>query len=51
MPASKSEVTDTFSVMESRFANPGDVGHFLHYGGSGGTHELDHDFVIVDVET
>jgi DNA polymerase III epsilon subunit-like protein len=37
--------------MESRFANPGDVGHFLHYGGSGGTHELDHDFVIVDVET
>jgi len=37
--------------MESRFANPGDVGHFLHYGGSGGTHELDHDFVVVDVET
>ena len=37
--------------MESRFANPGDVGLFLHYGGSGGTHELDHDFVIVDVET
>jgi DNA polymerase-3 subunit epsilon len=51
IPASKSEATDTFSVMESRFANPGDVGHFLHYGGSGGTHELDHDFVIVDVET
>jgi DNA polymerase III epsilon subunit family exonuclease len=37
--------------MESRFANPGDVGPFLHYGGSGGTHELDHDFVVVDVET
>ena len=37
--------------MESRFANPGDVGHFLHYGGAGGTHELDHDFVVVDVET
>jgi len=51
IPASKSEVTDTFGVMESRFANPGDVGHFLHYGGSGGTHELDHDFVVVDVET
>lgn len=51
IPASKSEETDTFRVMESRFANPGDVGHFLHYGGSGGTHELDHDFVIVDVET
>jgi DNA polymerase-3 subunit epsilon len=51
MSASKSEATDTFGVMESRFANPGDVGHFLHYGGSGGTHELDHDFVVVDVET
>ena len=51
IPASKSELTDTFRVMESRFANPGDVGHFLHYGGSGGTHELDHDFVVVDVET
>ena len=37
--------------MESRFANPGDVGPFLHYGGSGGTHELNHDFVVVDVET
>jgi DNA polymerase-3 subunit epsilon len=37
--------------MESRFANPGDVGHFLHYGGSGGSHELEHDFVVVDVET
>jgi DNA polymerase III epsilon subunit family exonuclease len=37
--------------MESRFANPGDVGHFLHYGGTGGTHELDHDFVVIDVET
>jgi len=46
-----SEVSDTLKVMESRFANPGDVGHFLHYGGSGGTHELDHDFVVVDVET
>ena len=51
MAARKSEATDTFVVMESRFANPGDVGHFLHYGGSGGTHELDHDFVVVDVET
>jgi DNA polymerase-3 subunit epsilon len=51
MPASKSEATDTFIDMESRFANPGDVGHFLHYGGSGGSHELDHDFVVVDVET
>jgi DNA polymerase-3 subunit epsilon len=37
--------------MESRFANPGDVGPFLHYGGSGGTHELANDFVVVDVET
>lgn len=37
--------------MESRFANPGDVGPFLHYGGSGGSHPLDHDFVVVDVET
>ena len=37
--------------MDSRFANPGDVGHFLHYGGAGGTHELDQDFVVVDVET
>lgn len=37
--------------MESRFANPGDVGPFLHYGGSGGSHSLDHDFVVVDVET
>lgn len=37
--------------MESRFANPGDVGLFLHYGGSGGTHKLDNDFVVVDVET
>lgn len=44
-------MSDTLKAMESRFANPGDVGHFLHYGGSGGTHELDHDFVIVDVET
>lgn len=51
IPASKSEASDTFRVMESRFANPGDVGHFLHYGGSGGTHELDNDFVVVDVET
>ncbi len=51
MAAGKSEVTDTFGVMESRFASPGDVGLFLHYGGSGGTHELDHDFVVVDVET
>ena len=49
--ASKSAVTDTLNAMESRFASPGDVGQFLHYGGSGGTHELDHDFVIVDVET
>ena len=46
-----SEASDTFIVMQSRFAYPGDVGHFLHYGGSGGTHELDHDFVVVDVET
>ena len=37
--------------MDSRFASPGDLGHFLHYGGAGGTHELDSDFVIVDVET
>ena len=37
--------------MDSRFANPGDVGYFLHYGGAGGTHELDQDFVVVDVET
>jgi DNA polymerase-3 subunit epsilon len=51
MPVRSSEVTDTLKAMESRFANPGDVGHFLHYGGSGGTHELDHDFVVVDVET
>jgi len=49
--ASSSEVTDTLKVMESRFASPGDVGLFLHYGGSGGTHELDNDFVVVDVET
>jgi DNA polymerase-3 subunit epsilon len=51
MPANKSDASDTFGGMESRFANPGDVGHFLHYGGSGGTLELDHDFVVVDVET
>ena len=37
--------------MDSRFASPGDIGQFLHYGGSGGTHGLDSDFVIVDVET
>ena len=37
--------------MDSRFAQPGDIGKFLHYGGSGGTHELEHDFVVVDVET
>jgi len=51
IPTSSSEVSDTLNGMESRFANPGDVGSFLHYGGSGGTHELDHDFVVVDVET
>ncbi len=37
--------------MDSRFASPGELGHFLHYGGTGGTHSLDSDFVIVDVET
>ena len=37
--------------MDSRFASPGDIGQFLHYGGTGGTHGLDSDFVIVDVET
>jgi DNA polymerase-3 subunit epsilon len=37
--------------MDSRFANPGDVGHFLHYGGAGGPYSLASDFVIVDVET
>jgi DNA polymerase-3 subunit epsilon len=37
--------------MDSRFASPGDIGDFLHYGGIGGTHSLESDFVIVDVET
>jgi DNA polymerase-3 subunit epsilon len=37
--------------MDSRFASPGDIGQFLHYGGTGGTHSLDSDYVIVDVET
>lgn len=37
--------------MDSRFANPGDQGPFLYYGGIGGTHTLDSDFVVVDVET
>ena len=38
-------------LMDSRFASPGDIGQFLHYGGTGGTHSLDSDYVIVDVET
>lgn len=37
--------------MESRFAAPGDQGPFIYYGGTGGTHTLDSDFVVVDVET
>ncbi len=37
--------------MDSRFANPGDQGPFLYYGGTGGTHTLESDFVVVDVET
>ena len=37
--------------MDSRFANPGDQGPFLYYGGTGGPHTLDSDFVVVDVET
>lgn len=37
--------------MDSRFASPGEIGQFLHYGGTGGAHVLDSDFVIVDVET